>query len=259
MITDDMTRWLIAEAAKEGPDSSTRAIVDWILLGRYSGFRASEWSQTTQKDYARIEHWPGKPARAFTRPDFGFLADNERHLSDDELSEDLIRYLSILWRIQKNGQNGQKVTFGDDTEDPAYSATRAGFRIYRRSQRLGMKDHEPMAVFKNNHGKVRYIVDTMVNDLLRDAASATLNLKRNHPEIQLWSTHSIRVTAANLLYRQQLSDQYIMKRLRWISNAFLVYLRNTIHSADAHSKAISIKLSPADKQKASYQKRDAVE
>ena len=101
MITDGMTRWLIAEAAKAGPDSSTRAIVDWILLGRYSGFRASESSQTTQKDYARIEHWPGKPARAFTRPDFGFLANNERHPSGNELSEDLIRYLNILWRIQK--------------------------------------------------------------------------------------------------------------------------------------------------------------
>ena len=58
---------------------------------------------------------------------------------------------------------------------------------------------------------------------------------------------------------QQLSDQYIMKRLRWISNAFLVYLRNTIHSADAHSKAISMKLSPVDKQKASYREMDSVE
>ena len=116
-----------------------------------------------------------------------------------------------------------------------------------------------MAVFKNDCGQVRYITDTMVNELLRDAASATLNLKRDHPELKFWSTHSIRVTAANLLYRQQLSDQYIMTRLRWISNAFLVYLRNTIHSADAHSKAISIKLSPANKQKASYREMDAVE
>ena len=140
-----------------------------------------------------------------------------------------------------------------------YSATRARFCMYRRSQRLGRKHHEPMAVFKNDRGQVRYIIDTMVNKLLRDAASVTLNLKRDHPELKLWPTHSIRVTAANLLYRQQLSDQYIMRRLRWISNAFLVYLRNTIHSADAHSKAISIKLSPADKQKASYREIDVVE
>ena len=64
--------------------------------------------------------------------------------------------------------------------------------------------------------------------------------------------HSIRVTAANLLYRKQLSDNYIMTRLRWISNAFIVYLRNTVHSADEHSKATSIKLSSADMQAASY-------
>ena len=98
-----------------------------------------------------------------------------------------------------------------------------------------MKNHEPIAVFKNDCGNVRYITDTIVNDLLQDAASATSNLKRDHPEIKLWSTHSIRVTPANLLYRQQLSDQYITTRLRWISNAFLVYLRNAIHAADARS------------------------
>ena len=56
----------------------------------------------------------------------------------------------------------------------------------------------------------------------------------------------------------QLSDQYIMTRLRWLSAAFLVYLRNTIHSADAHTKAASIKLTPADKKRASYREMDAV-
>ena len=49
-----------------------------------------------------------------------------------------------------------------------------------------------------------------------------------------------------------------MTRLRWQSPAFLVYLRNTIHSADAHSKAISVKLSPKDLQEASYREKDTV-
>ena len=122
-----------------------------------------------------------------------------------------------------------------------------------------MKPHEPLAVYLNDRGKVRYITDSLVNGLLREAAGTTLNLQHNTHELSLWSTHSIRVTAANLLYRQQLSDQYIMTRLRWMSPAFLVYLRNTIHSADAHSRAISIKLSPKDKQQASYRTMDTVE
>ena len=99
----------------------------------------------------------------------------------------------------------------------------------------------------------------MVNSLLRQAASETLGIPYSHAELKLWSTHSIRVTAANLLYRMQLSDQYIMTRLRWLSSAFLVYLRNTIHSADAHTKAAGIKLTTADKKRASYRNPDAVE
>ena len=155
--------------------------------------------------------------------------------------------------------NGQRVSFGDDTVSPAYSATRAAYRIYNRSQRLGMKPDEPMGVFCNNKCKVQFIKDTLVNNLLQQAASETLGLPRSHKEIKLWSTHSIRVTAANLLYRMQLSDQFIMTRLRWNSPAYLMYLRNTIHSADAHAKAICVKLSDKDKQRASYRPKTSVE
>ena len=50
----------------------------------------------------------------------------------------------------------------------------------------------------------------------------------------------------------RLSDSFIMKRLRWNSPSFLVYLRNTMHAADAHTKAINVKLSQADLERASY-------
>ena len=50
-----------------------------------------------------------------------------------------------------------------------------------------------------------------------------------------------------------------MKRLRWMSPSFIVYFHNTIHSADAHSQAISIKLSVKDKQGGSYREMDLVE
>ena len=258
MITDKMMRWLVSQAALSDPHSSTRAIVDWILLGRYTGFRASEWSQTSQQNYARLPH-PGNPSRAFTRQDFGFQGVDERRLTNTEISEHLIKYLVITWRHQKNNNNGEQITFADDPVSPAYSATRAGCRIYHRSITLRMTRTEPMAVFRNQRGRPSYITDALVNTLLREAASATLNLKRGHTELQLWSTHSIRVTAANLLYRQQLSDNYIMTRLRWVSNAFLVYLRNTVHSADEHSKAACIKLSHDDLQVASYRTMEPAE
>ena len=39
MISDSMTRWLVAQAKKHHPDSAFSATVDWILLGHYTGFR----------------------------------------------------------------------------------------------------------------------------------------------------------------------------------------------------------------------------
>ena len=65
-------------------------------------------------------------------------------------------------------------------------------------------------------------------------------LKATDPILSKWSAHSIRVTACNLLHRQGYSDSYIQTRLRWTSNAFLGYLRNTLYSAQAHTKALHI-------------------
>ena len=87
---------------------------------------------------------------------------------------------------------------------------------------------------------------------LRTCASMVLNINKDDPSLKLWSTHSIRVTAANLLHRANLLDSYIQTRLRWKSSSFLMYLRNTIYGADAHTKAINITLGAKEQTKASY-------
>ena len=56
--------------------------------------------------------------------------------------------------------------------------------------------------------------------------------------------HSIRVTAANLLHRAKFSDSYIKNRLRWRSDTFLMYLRNTFYTADQHTNAVTLGLDP---------------
>ena len=253
MITDSMMHWLVAEAKRQDQDHATTSIVDWILLGRYTGFRSSEWCQTTQSTYKRIDEWPGQPSRAFIRSDFTFMGQNERRLHHgNELRDAMVEHLRVKWRKQKNKQNGQEIDFADDASNPEYSPTRASLRIYQRSTRLEVKDHEPMAVFKNRFGATKYITDSMVNDLLRRSAVAVLGLKASDPAVKLWSTHSIRVTAANLLHRAQLSDSYIKTRLRWLSSSFLMYLRNTIYAADAHVKALHINLGAKEEHNASY-------
>ena len=156
---------------------------------------------------------------------------------------------------EKNSDNGEEVAFSGDISNHEYCIVAAGLRIYHRSRRLGTKDHEPMAVCAKK-GKVQFITARKVTALLREAAQEVLGLRKEDPVIKQWSTHSIRVTAANLLHRMQLSNSYIQKRLRWKSDAFLMYLRNTIHAADAHTKAITVKLSPSDLQAASYRKAE---
>ena len=252
MITDSMTVWLIEQAEKSGPDSAIRAIVDWIIIGRYSGFRSSEWCQESQNKYARIADWPGNPSMAVTRNDFGHLDKHERKIHEDKLSSTETEYLDILWRHQKNGDNGQRIVFARDKNNKKYCIVEAALRIRSCSKRLGMKGHEPMGVYKNKQGRTKFISTAMVTKLLRRAAVEVLGLSSNDREIKLWSSHSIRVTAANLLHRQHLSDTFIMNRLRWKSDAFLCYLRNTIYAANSHTEKLSIKLSKKDIHQASY-------
>jgi len=66
----------------------------------------------------------------------------------------------------------------------------------------------------------------------------------NHKDLLAWSCHSICVTAANLLHRAKFSDSYIKNRLHWLSNTFLIYLRNTFHTASQHINAITLGLDP---------------
>ena len=102
-----------------------------------------------------------------------------------------------------------------------------------------MPKQEPIAVYKTIDGRRNFITDTDANAPLRLAAHKVLGIPQGDPELDRWSTHSIRVTAANLLHRQKFSDSYIQNRLRWKKDAFKLYLRNTFYTADQHTLYIS--------------------
>ena len=54
-------------------------------------------------------------------------------------------------------------------------------------------------------------------------------------ELRLFSCHSIRVTAAVLLHETRKDASYIRLRLRWLSDCFQVYLRNTKRICAQHN------------------------
>ena len=62
-----------------------------------------------------------------------------------------------------------------------------------------------------------------------------------------------------MLHRMRLTDSFIMKRLPWNSDRFLMYLRNTIHAADLHTNTIHVNMSQTNLKSASYRTAEAHE
>ena len=240
MIYDSMLEWLDSYCASLPRDSAERAALDWIKLGLYTGFHRSEWCQTTLSNYDRVEELAHKPARAIIASDLTLLGKHQRKFTNASgITRDQVEHLKIKFRHQKNGDHGEENIYSKDVTQPTYCPANLGWTILDRAERLGVPAHEPIAVFKDNSGRRRFITDSIVKALLRKAAQAVFNMKPSDPELLRWTSHSIRVTAANILHRQNFSDSFIQKRLRWKSTTFLMYLRNTIYHAAAHKLRIS--------------------
>lgn len=237
MITDSMIAWLLTQQKTEAEDSLTAAIIDWIILGRYTGFRRSEWCQTSATKFARKEDVPGRPPEAIILGDLVYLDKDERVLdpTNKRFCASVVEYVQITWRWQKNNDNGEKITYARDRALPSLCPVLAALRITARAHRLKLPPQTPAAIYCDEKGKRKFITDSNTNKLLREAASQALGIKKTNRNLWSWSTHSIRVTAANLLHRKKFSDSFIQKRLRWKSTTFLMYLRNTIYNAKQHT------------------------
>ena len=99
----------------------------------------------------------------------------------------------------------------------------------------------PVAVYSHaSTPSRRQVMGKCVTTFLRSVVQHVYKLPSNSPQLKLWSPHSIRVTAATLLHRARFSDSFIKNRLRWKSDSFLMYLRNTFYTADQHSNALNL-------------------
>ena len=240
MISDNMMHILYKGIQSRPPHSLPKALFDWIVLGRYTGFRQAEWCQTTQTRFKRIVTWPGKPSLAFTFADFVFLDKNGQRLYGRKaLNSQRVHYVIITWRWQKNKDHGQQITYAKDLDNPTFCPVLAAVRIAHRAITLQIHTDHPIAVYKHDDGTCRFITDSEVNTCLRTAAQTAHNIPTGDANLNKWSTHLIRVTACNLLHRQKFSDSYIQNRLRWKSKCWKDYLCNTFYTADQHTILLS--------------------
>ena len=121
---------------------------------------------------------------------------------------DLPKKLKIIFRIQKNCKNGQWITFAADDKHPHICPVRSAYRIFLRSKRLGQSDSQPMGVYENHQGLVKYLTGNKISELLQAVA------KKCHPdltkdEISHFSSHSGRVWAVVLLDEAGMNPDFI--------------------------------------------------
>lgn len=273
MIHDSMYTNILKTYRMEvphSPDHLTPSLIEWLLLARWVGPRKSEWCSDSPTKYKIIddEFWGDRPtALPFIFDDFTFLNSTGQEI---DIPSDLwsnpqaampsaFAYLKLRVRKQKNNDNYQVLTYARIYKNPLLCPVRAAFRIACRGRRLKLPGTHPAAVhYSKSHKSFRLITGNDTNIFLRQVAQSVYKLPAGSNELRLWSTHSLRVTACNLLHRAGFADSAIKNRLRWKSDSFMMYLRNTFYTADAHAKALDLGIQPTQHEQRVFEEHEII-
>ena len=99
----------------------------------------------------------------------------------------------------------------------------------------GMDD--PLAVYEALDGTKRFVTGGDMTAYLR-LMTASVYPNMMSEQLKLISSHSLRVTACVLLHEAGKDGTYIKLRLRWLSDCFVIYLRNSDIIVEQHDKAL---------------------
>ena len=250
VIHDAMFHHMLKVATTSPSDDFHCAATDWSLLGRYTGFRKSEWCQDSPHSHARITDplWGDRPDSVAVIAEDFVLKDADGIVIPITLSTppSAVRFAELRIRYQKNQDNYQILTYSASTATPSTCPVQAILRILNRGLRLNLPPFHPVAIAarpQDPRGYV-YITGGDYTSWLQSIASTVYQLPHKDTTTSKWGTHSIRVTAANLLHRAQFSSEFIKNRLRWRSDTFQMYLRNTIYIAEKHTSALTLDIPP---------------
>jgi hypothetical protein len=229
----------------------------WFVVGLGIGPRRSEWCQASSSATSApplqkpdIDDRDGRP-RAFMLDDFEcFTASNQRLPLHDAvyLCPDMVDYITVKWRFQKNGENGEKKKLKRSSSPTApHCRVQSLLAILRCRMSLVAPNAEvPVAIYQHASASpavpAKYITNYDVTGMLRSLAAQVYNLNPNNPQDRLqlkrWSSHSVRVGACVLLHVMGFDSTTIKFLLRWKSDAFMSYLRNMSFLAQQHADAL---------------------
>jgi hypothetical protein len=229
------------------PDSLLSALADWFQCALFAGFRLSEWAQdayhSAPDSYRRDMHLD---AKAICLGDVRFESASGARLSSVEalLANPLsLTKCWIKFRTQKNGENGEEKLFSRHDDETGMCFVSAMLRIIQRFARLrGTTDFAtPLGLYqeaslRGSPPRILLITSRDIEQLMRETACRVYHLDpiKDRAALQLWSAHSLRVGACVILHTMGFSESQIKWILRWRSNAFMVYLRNTAVLARQH-------------------------
>jgi len=215
------------------PDSLSNAIADWCTASMSTGFRRSEWAQSTGTNGPRgYQQAPDGSPLAITYNDIACYGQNREQMNPDVTKQtSLPQENGVTWRFQKNQDNGQTIFFARNDDQPHKCLVCAFDNIKRRAHRLELPKTSPLAVYKitkgKHAGKWAYITDKRVEQALQSAAKAVYKITKRE-DLQRWSSHSLRVGTCVALHEGGMQPHAIKFRLRWRSDSYKDYLRHTV-------------------------------
>ena len=240
-ITNAMFAAIIAAKGHSNKDGIDDVLADWLSLIRITGLRCAEFAQKTQTK-VDVHIYPSgrQVVKAFLPTDWRFYDHEGTLMNIHSLDNEPITYPSkvkITFRIQKNSRNGQKLTIVADLEHFYICPVRAAYRIFIRARRLGQQEHEPMGVYLNKQGDMKYLTGNTIANMLRKIARS-VHPDMSEDDILRLSVHSGRVWALVLLDEAGMSPDFMKCRLRWESESYRLYLRDTSIIQQKHIDAL---------------------
>jgi hypothetical protein len=237
-ITEAMAARFIQRGERAHFLSKEALASDITVMNREFGARAAEFLQTTPFKVDQHEYPSGRKVnKAMGRSWFTAYDKYDRVIKDPVRDRKKVTYIMITWLIQKNRRNGEECYFYENEKCLRLCAVNAILNMFERAQKLGQAETDPMCVYSDKKERMRYLTRQEMTDYIRSVAKE-LYPHMTKADLAYYSCHSFRVWAAVLLHEAGKNGDYIKIRLRWVSEAYRVYLRNTKNTAKLHNVAV---------------------
>jgi hypothetical protein len=162
MISDSKFHYIAALSQRASDDSFVQAIVDWITLGCYMGFRKSEWCSDHHDSFATIDNpnWGNRQtALPVIASNFIFSAKSGRQVHNPaSLPDHDVVFTSLCFRRQKNNDKGQTLTYRCRLDSHWMCPVQASLNIAQRAQHLDMPYDHPASVYRDTHTGLRQLI-----------------------------------------------------------------------------------------------------